>query len=568
MLCLKGCDVNFLLGKGGVFLTYKNELFILNLSLGECSASLSIFDNSMNIRCISRVGSRWFPFKLQGQLCALFENDRLVFGDDEYIDTPHDLIGHRNVYDGLMIINKLNENFNMNTFIYKYGEEFVDLGCRFDVEDYFKERLIGIKKGDGILAILDGEVNWEIKKSEGFLFSHVRSGNKSNSTSLLFLHEANKFNAYQKETGRQVYSLSLASPVVSCIYKKFNYVLCLEDLYKLSDDGQVIKHEKITGLQSTSEALDLALVDAQYVYLKEQGHGVHIYDLDLNFVKTIRMPEDYNFSVQYHDDTINIAMIATNKTWRYFDSSYVVSWVPEDVVKCDDLLLPVEKEYLIEKCEAQVDGQDVSYYQVTIDTASRDDLFRITDVIIPGVAERYGKDAGENEFRDKSWNGLIQVLISPELLTELSRSGSALPQRPDGTQIPEMSFLEQIDQRLCNKIQKEMGAMSGGAVSGDGERHVFLEFLANNVALNLKEKMAEQDAKLIQDTDDRLKKEVDDILVECNTQEEFEAHLKFIESDMDPNEYDDQNQYESALNYHQKKYNLLLVEGGKKGFKV
>ena len=67
---------------------------------------------------------------------------------------------------------------------------------------------------------------------------------------------------------------------------------------------------------------------------------------------------------------------------------------------------------------------------------------------------------------------------------------------------------------------------------------------------------------------DQAQKEVDDILVECNTQKEFETHLKFIESDMDPNEYDDRNQYESALRYHQEKYNLLLIEGSKKGFKV
>lgn len=224
------------------------------------------------------------------------------------------------------------------------------------------------------------------------------------------------------------------------------------DIIILNEQGHVLGRKFLPqGGQFELVGCYLLGMDDQYVYVTErveQSQTVVIYNYLMEEQHRIQVPPKLNLTFQNVSSELNTLCLTMDRE-SIIGSSMMSFWHPNETLSIQSFI-PLEKPFNVER----VIEHNIASYEVSIEADNKHDFFRICDVIVLDVANKYGEDYCERPDVDRQFGGDIRVLVSPKLFNE------------------EPEWMITVQERLNNLIKEYGGNMHSGVVSGDKKKHI------------------------------------------------------------------------------------------------
>jgi hypothetical protein len=301
---------------------------------------------------------------------------------------------------------------------------------------------------NSMIGISKGEVVWEVvfKKSEDFrgLYPFKQEHH-------FYLSENNQFQCYSYSGGKHVFNFPLSEiPSEVLEFDGRTVFQTSKNIISLDESGNLLGSINLPHNKNVLyEGHHLLANDDNYIYvIDRETSDVVIYDYSLSERHRVSIPKDFSVHFQRVSSELNVLNLQCAKE-NIIGSSYMSFWHPNETLDIQTFVSD-ENNYSVERIEN--DGK--SSYEVTIDTDNKHDFFRLCDVIVMDVANKYGEDYCERVEVDRQFGGDIRVYVNSELF-EIE---------PD--------WIATIQDRLNHMIKTLGGNMQGGVVSGDKQTYI------------------------------------------------------------------------------------------------
>lgn len=371
-----------------------------------------------------------------------------------------------NLPEGFSWLNHFNKNVYsaINKKSRKEGETLmVEYGKNFSIDKIvnIKGYLNGVFYGrcfpeSRFLGISKGEEVWSVPyvREKGFRGTYPFIGSHQ-----FYLFNDLNIQCYCYATGVHIFDFPLSElPSQVLEFDKRTVLQTSKEIISLDEAGHLLGRIELTHDKNKwFQGYHLLANDDHYIYVVDRElSDVVIYDYHLIECHRIAIPEDFILQFKRVSPELNALNLRRAKE-NIIGSSHMTFWHPSETLDIQSFISS-EKNYSVERIEA--DGQ--SSYDVYIDTDNKHDLFRLCDVIVRDVANRYGEDYCDRPEVDKQFSGEIRVLVNQELF------------------YAEPEWMNTIQERLNRMIKEFGGNMNSGVVSGDKKNYIKVTLLDHN----------------------------------------------------------------------------------------
>jgi hypothetical protein len=337
---------------------------------------------------------------------------------------------------------------------------FVDGEEEFSITEkmYLYRHVNGVFIGElrdenAIVGIQHGEVVWRVPFHRPKDFDGVYPPYRQHH---FYLCENKLVQCYDYHGGQLVWQHPLAElPLTLLEFDRRTVIQTHSEVISFAADGQVLGQKAMTGGGDMHTGNHLLGNDHLYLYVADREAGaLVVYDYALQEQHRVALPENYRASFQRVSPELNVLSLERVKQ-RIIGSKQATFWHPDDTLTLASLLSE-EDNFRIER----VEQGGKSSYDVYIDSDNKHDFFRLADVIVLDVANKYGDDYCDPDV-DRQFAGDIRLIVNDTLYQQ------------------ERDFLTTMQQRLVNIIKENGGVMLSGVVSGDKQRHIDVQIVAN-----------------------------------------------------------------------------------------
>lgn len=332
-------------------------------------------------------------------------------------------------------------------FIDEYGSYKVDknintYGCLQDIfygDNFDDDEVVGIRKGS---------IVWRVSYEQPLDF---RGSYPYYGYHRFYTIENNNLVCYAYDGGKFLFDCPLPeTPSEVLEFDGRTVFQTSMNIISLDESGNVLgsinlPHDKNILYQGHH----LLANDDNHIYvIDRETSDVVIYDYSLSERHRVSILKDFSVHFQRVSSELNALNLQCAKE-NIIGSSYMSFWHPDETLEIESFISD-ENNYSVERNES--DGK--SSYEVMIDTDNKHDFFRLCDVIVMDVANKYGEDYCEREEVDRQFGGDIRVLVNSKLFEM------------------EPEWIATIQDRLNHMIKTLGGNMQGGVVSGDKQKYI------------------------------------------------------------------------------------------------
>ncbi|GGY54322.1 hypothetical protein GCM10011297_29020 [Bacterioplanes sanyensis] len=305
---------------------------------------------------------------------------------------------------------------------------------------------------EAVLGIKSGELVWNVPFNPPPRFNGVYPPFRQHH---FYLCENKLVQCYDYHGGQLAWQHSLAGlPLTLLEFDRRTVIQTRSEVISFAADGQVLGQKAMAGGGDMHTGNHLLGNDHRYLYVANREAGaLVVYDYALQEQHRVALPENYRASFQRVSPELNVLSLERVKQ-RIIGSKHATFWNPDDTLTLTSLLSE-EDNFRVER----VEQGGKSSYDVYIDSDNKHDFFRLADVIVLDVANKYGDDYCDPDV-DRQFAGDIRLIVNDVLYQQ------------------ERDFLATMQQRLVNIIKENGGVMHSGVVSGDKQRHIDVQIVA------------------------------------------------------------------------------------------
>lgn len=413
--------------EGYLFKVVGDNIELEFLNNGECFVSQYVGDNE--VLFVSNFGSE-------------------ILGSDPalYLDDGFD--GRNYFSDKVLAAKKRISRHEVVTRLVEHGKSY-DMPEEINISGYLNGVFYGRSfSRNKILGVSEGKNVWGVcyVRPEGFRGVYPFEKNHH-----FYLSENNQLQCYSYSGGKHVFNFPLSeipSEVLEfdgrTVFQTSKNIISLDESRNVL--GSInLPHDKNILYQGHH----LLANDDNHIYvIDRETSDVVIYDYSLSERHRVSILKDFSVHFQRVSSELNALNLQCAKE-NIIGSSYMSFWHPDETLEIESFISD-ENNYSVERNES--DGK--SSYEVMIDTDNKHDFFRLCDVIVMDVANKYGEDYCEREEVDRQFGGDIRVLVNSKLFEM------------------EPEWIATIQDRLNHMIKTLGGNMQGGVVSGDKQKYI------------------------------------------------------------------------------------------------
>lgn len=327
--------------------------------------------------------------------------------------------------------------FNKDGSSFEWQGDFYCYGWNEDIfygNDCSASSIIGVK---------NAEVIWQVLYEKSYRYPHPFLLENN-----FYLFSGGQLSSYSYDGGVLNYSVPLES-VPGTVYELNNVaaIQSAEKVMVVDVQGIVLGEKSLPqDYEFGNDGCYLLGMDANYLYVserKKEEQCVVIYDYSMTEQHRVVVPVSYNLIFQNVSDELNALSLQMTRE-RIVGSSIMSFWHPDETLTIEGFL-PELEPFKVER----ITENNASSYQIYIDADNKDDLFRLCDVIVNDVANKYGEDYCDNPDLDSEFSGKIQVLVDPILFQS------------------ESEWIKTIQNRLNEMIARFGGNLNNGVIAGN-----------------------------------------------------------------------------------------------------
>ncbi|GGY43956.1 hypothetical protein GCM10011297_16090 [Bacterioplanes sanyensis] len=339
------------------------------------------------------------------------------------------------------------------TNIFVDGEEEFSIAEKMYLYRHVNDVFIGeLRDESAIVGIQHGEMVWRVSFDRPKDFDDVYPPLRQHH---FYLCENKLLQCYDYHGGQLAWQHPLAElPLTLLEFDRRTVIQTPSEVISFTADGQVLGQKAMAGGGDMHTGNHLLGNDHLFLYVADREVGaLVVYDYALQEQHRITLLENYDPLFQRVSPELNVLSLERVKQ-RIIGSKHATFWHPDDTLTLASLLSE-EDNFRVER----VEQGGKSSYDVYIDSDNKHDFFRLADVIVLDVANKYGDDYCDPDV-DRQFAGDIRLIVNDELYQQ------------------ERDFLATMQQRLVNIIKENGGVMHSGVVSGDKQRHIDVQIVA------------------------------------------------------------------------------------------